>query len=143
MKKQKINKIGGWLILIIAIFILSALLSAYLLLHRLIWIFTLNVGIGVYISMFFLLVYSVLIWYSIYLILRKKRKAVNMSIIAMSAGLIFILWFFLIGQLIFTNYDKVLIWIYGIIYLVSNLVLAILISVYLKISKRVKKTFVK
>ena len=147
MKKsnnKKLRGIGGWLIPIVLIFFYSALTNSYLLIQRLVWAFTAYIGWGVFISMFLLFIYCSLIWYSIFLLLTEKKKAVNMSIIAMFSGFIFLLWYNFIGQLIlYVGQNKQQVITNGIFQLFLNLLIIIAITLYFKNSKRTKNTFVK
>ena len=140
--RRNLKGIAGWLAVVLIIFIISALNNSYLLIQRIVWMFTMTIGLGVYISMLILLVYSFLIWYSVYLILKKRKKAVKLSIIALIAGFIFGLWFYLIGKIIFTKFTKLII-ISGIPVILFNLILIIAIISYLKKSKRVKATLIR
>ncbi|MDO8623675.1 MAG: DUF2569 family protein [archaeon] len=136
--------IKGWLILIILGFFYSALTSSYLLIQRLVWAFTEHIGWGVFISMFLLFIYCSLIWYSIFLLLTEKKRAVNTSIIALISGFIFLLWYNFIGQLIlYIGENKQQVLTNGIFQLFINLLIIIAIALYFKNSKRVKNTFVK
>ena len=140
--KKNLKGISGWLAVILIVFIISALNNSYLLIQRIIWLFTKIIGPGVYISMFLLLIYSSLMWYSIYLILKKKKKAIKFSIIALITGFISGLWFYLIGRIILTQFTRLTI-INGISTILFNLILILAIISYLKKSKRVKNTLVR
>ena len=141
-KRKKIQRnasMPGWLVLVVIVFTISALNFSYLLIQRIIWLFTRTIGTGVYISMFLLLIYCYFMWSSIYLILKKRKKAVKFSIIALITGFIFGLWFYLIGRIIFTQFTRFTL-INGIPVILFNLILIIIIIFYLKKSKRVKAT---
>lgn len=131
--------IGGWIIVILIAFIISALNALYLIAQRVSWVLTQNIEWGVKVSLFLLIIYFALICCSIYLILRKKKKAVETSITALIFGMIFLLWYYLIGRIVF-SYDKIMI-IAGIFSILVNFAIIILIIFYLKKSKRVKSTF--
>jgi hypothetical protein len=138
-RQNKLKGISGWLMLVLILFFCSALNALYMLIQRIVWAFTRTIGTGVYISMFFFLIYSVLLGVSICLILMKKKKAIKFSIIALTSGIVLNLWYYLIGQLIFNPY-------YNLFYiptLLVNLIILIGIMVYIKKSRRVKNTFVR
>jgi len=140
--KNKFKGVHGWLAIVLIIFTISALNASYLLIQRINWLFTLPIGTGVYISMLFLLIYCPLIWYSIYLIMEHKKKAIKFSIIALIAGFIFNLWFYLVGLIILSQVTRLIIY-NGISTILFNLILILIIISYLKKSKRVKATLIR
>jgi len=127
------NKLGGWLVVVLIALILLELSAVYLLAQRIGTALTYSVQWGVYVSMFILLIYSILLLYSIYLILEKKKKAINLSIAALFFAVIFDIWYFVIGNYIF---NKPL----DFLSFLMNFVIVLVIIIYLKRSKRVKKT---
>jgi len=140
-KNAKINNLGGWLIVVLALFILSFFSSFSLLVEKVLAILFLNVGFGVYISAVLLLIYSVFLFCSIVLILQRKKKAYKISIAALYTGILFSLWYFVIAQLLFyinSNYFML-----NIADFTLNTAVSIILILYLKKSKRVKKTLVK
>jgi hypothetical protein len=142
--KDDLDGIDGWLVFVLVVFILSALNATYLLIQRISWAFNPDkiVGTGVFISMFFLLLYCTLIWYAIYHLFEEKKQAVNASILALGAGLLFAFWFNIIGQWIYYVGDnKTAVLQSGSINFVFDLVVTIFLILYLKKSKRVKETF--
>jgi hypothetical protein len=142
--KTKLKGISGWLAVIVILFVLSLLSALYLLIQRIIWIFTIQVGTGVYISSILLLIFCTLTAYSLFLIFKKKKKAIKFSIIALFAGFLFNLWFYLIGQLIFyPGQEKTQVITNGVYTNILNLALVFVIISYFRKSKRVKNTFVK
>lgn len=146
LKKRKVKRVsglGGWLLIVLMLFILSWISAAKLLYERVVLLIENgSVSYGVHISMFFLAVYCIFLGYSIYLALKKKRIAVKTSIISLAVGIIFLLWYYVVGRIIFYSSQQNLI-ASGFVFFLTNLILAVLISVYLKSSKRVKNTFVK
>ena len=140
--KNKFKVVHGWLAIVLIIFTISALNASYLLIQRINWLFTLPIGTGVYISMLFLLIYCPLIWYSIYLIMEHKKKAIKFSIIALIAGFIFNLWFYLVGLIILSQVTRLIIY-NGISTILFNLILILIIISYLRKSKRVKATLIR
>jgi len=139
--KSKLKGINGWIIIILILFAFSALNAFYLIVQRLIWIFTQQIEWGVKVSLFLLITYFTLICFSLYFILEKKKKAVKMSIISLVFGAVFALWYYVIGRLIFL-YGKTMI-ISGIFSFIINLAIIILVIFYFKKSKRVKNTLIK
>lgn len=146
-RKNKIRKspkgIHGWLALVVIIFTISALNATYLLIQRINWMFTAPIGAGVYISAFILLIYTSLMWYSIFLIAEHKKKAKKFSIAALITGFIFTLWYYLIGLIFFLpNFNRFVV-INSIFPILLNLIIILAIISYLKKSKRVKNTLIR
>jgi len=140
-KKAKINNLGGWLIVVLVLFVLSFLSSFSLLVEKMLAILFLKVGFGVYVSAILLLIYSIFLLYSITLILQRKKKAYKTSIKTLYLGILFNLWYFVIAQLIFyINFNY---FILNISNFICNTAISIILILYLKKSKRVKNTLVK
>ena len=140
---KKTKKIGGWLIPVLLFCLCSAIYSSYLLIQRIIAIANNRVLFGVYISVIFLIIYCGSIWGFLYFSLCKKKEAINIFKIAAVSGIVFALWFFLIGQLII-NPEGFLPGIYYYIpMLIVNLGFLAAVFFYLMKSKRARKTFVR
>jgi len=142
MAEKKFKGIGGWLILITLMFIFSAIANTYLLIQKIILLFN-NPSLGIYISAILSGIYCVLIWLSIIFIFMKKKIAVKLFIYAIVAGTIFIFWYFLISQLIYSSLNFMEILQNNIIIILFNLIINILVVIYLLKSKRVKNTLIK
>jgi hypothetical protein len=147
MAKKRVRKkgksIGGWLILILILLICSVISTIYLLMQKIIAIFTKIVGTGVYISAILLIIYSILLLLTIFFIINKKKKAIKTFIIAIIAGALFSIWYYIIGKLIYYPELKTQILTYNITNVIINLGISIAIGAYLLKSKRVKSTLTK
>ena len=141
-KIEQSKEIGGGLILVLIVFALSFLTAVSLLTQKIVAILLLNAKIGVYISAILLLFYTAFLFYSIVLVLLRKAKAVKISFLALYLGLVFTLWYWLIGPLIFYQ-QNLFLFMSNFVNLVINLAIIIAIILYLRKSKRVKDTFVK
>ncbi len=133
-KNAKTKNLGGWLIIVLILFVLSFLSAFSLLVEKMLAILFLNIRFGVYISAIFL-------FYSIVLILQRKKKAYKTSIAALYIGILFSLWYFVIAQLIF--YSNFRYFVLNTADFILNTAVLIILILYLKKSKRVKKTLVK
>lgn len=142
MAEKKLNGIGGWLILITLMFIFSAIANTYLLIQKIILLFN-NPSLGIYISAILSGIYCVLIWLSIIFIFMKKKIAIKLFIYVIVAGTIFIFWYFLISQLIYSSLNFMEILQNNLIIILFNLIINILVVIYLLKSKRVKTTLTK
>ena len=140
--KGQINKIGGWLILVLIICIYSAISALYLLMNKLVAIFTKTISTGVYISTLFLITYLGLILITIFFIMKKRKKTIKIFIITAIVGAIFSLWHSLIGPLIYFPDLKIETIIYNLLIVIINLVILLLVLFYFLRSKRVKRTLV-
>jgi len=143
MKRGKINNstkgIGGWLLIILIDFIFSGLSTFILLIQKLIIIFTSHAKAGVYISAVLLVTYIFFIWLTAYMILIKKKFALKTFIISAVTGTIFLIWYYIVSQLINNNP----IYIPNLLFVIVNIIITILIAGYLFLSKRVKNTLIK
>lgn len=143
LKNKKLASIGGWLLAIIVVLVLSWLSAARLLYERIsLFVTKGTVSYGVHISMFLLAVYCVFLGYSLYLILKKRKIAIKTSIISLVIGLVFSLWYYIIGRFIFFSSQQQFI-ASGFVSFFTNLIIAVAIIFYLKTSKRIKNTLVK
>lgn len=138
-KGKKLQGINGWLAIVLAIFILSAINSIILLNQKISVLVYLSFRIGVLISAVLLFVYCFFILFSIFLMLKKKKIAVKISITTLIIGIIFLIWYDIVGMIIF--YGKLI--LADLINFLINLVIMIVVILYLKKSKRVKNTLVK
>jgi len=145
--KKKYNKlagISGWLLLIIVLLVISAMNQIYALLARLflIAIYGPSTGWGVYITSALLLTCIFMIYYTIYFILSKQKKAISLINKTMLAVITLAFWFYVLGRLIFytknTQYIN-----HGIEIFFISTALAVLLMQYFQKSKRVKNTLVK
>jgi len=140
-KNAKIKNLGGWLVLVLVLFLLSFISSFSLLVEKILAILFLKIGFGVYISAILLLTYSVFLFYSIVLILQRKKKAYKTATKTLYIGILFNLWYFVIAQLLF--YINLNYFILNISNFICNTAVSIVLILYLKKSKRVKKTLVR
>lgn len=141
---NKLVRISGWLLLAIVFLVISVMFCLYALLERLYLfvIFGSSVSWGVYVTSILLLVYIIMVYYTLYLILSKQKKAISLINKTMLAGIILAFWLYVVGRLIFylgtTHYINQGIGIFFI-----NSALAVLLMQYFQKSKRVKNTLVK
>jgi len=138
--KNSIKGIGGWLLVVLLDFIFSAITLFILLIEKINMIFTGQAKFGVYISSFLLLAYCISISITIFMILTKRKLAIRTFIITAIIGTIFLIWYYLISQLIF-NYNSQI--ISNLIFVLINIAITVLIGLYLIKSKRVKNTLKK
>ncbi|MDO8517420.1 MAG: DUF2569 family protein [Nanoarchaeota archaeon] len=140
VKTKKANKIQSklsiWFIIILIVLILAEITAAYLLIQRL-WIlifYTSAIQWGAGVSMFILAFYNLFLVYSIYLIFRKRKKAINITITAAIFSIIFNLWYYVIGNYII--YHQI-----DYLPFTIDLIISTIIICYFIKSERVKKTF--
>ncbi|MBS3077811.1 DUF2569 family protein [Candidatus Pacearchaeota archaeon] len=129
--------IGGWLLVVLLMCILSGISNFILLVQKITNIFTLNVLQGVYLSAFLLLVYCIFIGITIFMILTKKKFAVKSFIIAAIVGTVFLIWYYIVAQLIYNPNVPI---ISNLIIVIVNISINILVAAYLTKSRRVKNT---
>ena len=142
---RKIKSIGGWLILILAIFTYSWISAFWLLYLRLkLLVIQGYVPIGVIVTMTILTAYCFFLGYSIILILKKRKQAIKITTVSLIIGLVFSAWYSVVGKLIFySTLGAKAILAAGLISFLMNFIIALAIILYLKNSKRVKNTFVR
>lgn len=141
--KSKLGGIWGWLLVALLLCIYSAIYSTNLLIQRAWAIVSQTAAAGVYISAIILIFYCLFIWATVYLVIAKKKKAIKAYIGAVISGVIFNLWFMIIGQWIYyPAYIKEIL-IYNSPALLFNLALTFGILFYFLKSKRVKKTLIR
>lgn len=139
---RKINGLGGWLIVALIVLVFYYLSALYLLIEKLGRIILFNAGFGVYVSGFLLLFSCFFLLYSIILILEQKKKAKELTLIALLISLIFSVWYNILGPIIFYSAYKTLLIENFSSFLINFLIFFVLIA-YFKKSERVKNTFVK
>jgi len=140
MKNKNPSKISGWLLILLIGFGLSALNFILLLAQKTLMILSGRAQWGVYLSAVLLLIYLVLIISSIFLILKKKRKSIQFSIAALIIGFIFIVWYTILGPILYYNSKGLS---FGIVVTLVNLLLSIIVVSYLKRSRRVRITLIR
>jgi hypothetical protein len=139
--KNSIKGIGGWLLVVLLDFIFSTITTFILFMQKLMAILTNQAKFGVYISAFLLLAYCISITITIFMILTKRKLAIKIFIITAVIGAIFLIWYYLISQLIYYyNLNQI---ISNLIFVLINLAITVLIAAYLIKSKRVKNTLTK
>lgn len=136
-KKKKLRGIGGWLLIILFICIISWITNFILFVQISTLIRTQTVEI--FISAFFLLAYLFLMGSTIFMILAKKKSATKLFIISIIIGAIFLIWHYLIVPLIYLS--KKIVIFPNLLTIIINITITILIIFYLIKSKRVKNTF--
>ena len=140
-KKEKgPNGIGGWLLVVLLLCILSAISNLALLIQKLASIIT-QFKVGILISAVLLLVYSTLIWITIFMIFKKKKSAIKGYIYSFIAGTLFVIWYYLVSWLIYFPDQTVQI-VQNLIIIFVNVLIMALMLLYLLKSKRVKNTLV-
>jgi hypothetical protein len=138
-KTKKLSGIGGWLLIILIEFILSAISSIFLLAQKVISIAQGKALLGVYVSIILLLFYLAFIIASICLILLKKKRATKIVMTTLIISIVFAVWYYFLGRLIITKQvlaDDLLLCL-------IDLTISVLMIFYFKKSKRVKNTLVK
>ena len=140
-KKKQLKGIGGWLIVVLLLCVLSWISNFVLLIQKIISI-TNQAKIGVFISASLLLIYLLFMGATIFMILTKKKLAIKLFIISIIVGAIFLIWYYLISLLIYSANigDKLF---SNLLTIVINITITILIAFYLIKSKRVKNTLIK
>jgi len=140
-KKEKgPDGIGGWLLVVLLLCILSAISNLALLIQKLASIIT-QFKVGILISAVLLLVYSTLIWITIFMIFKKKKSAIKGYIYSFIAGTLFVIWYYLVSWLIYFPDQTVQI-VQNLIIIFVNVLIMALMLLYLLKSKRVKNTLV-
>jgi hypothetical protein len=140
-KKEKVPKgIGGWLLVVLLLCILSAVSNLNILIPRLISVIT-QFKIGVLISAALLLVYYIFMGMTILMIFKKKKLAIKGYTYSFITGALFMIWYHLVAWFIYFPDKTVQIAQNFVAVLVSILIMA-LILLYLLKSKRVKNTLV-
>jgi hypothetical protein len=144
-KDKKLKGITGWLLIILFIFLVSALSSLILLFQKIkLFIIDSFSSLGVLITIIILIAYCVFIYYGIYLMANEKKKAVKISFIVLILAILFEVWYRILAVIIFYNgLDKINLLKFGLMYLMLNLFFIIAIFFYLRNSKRVKETLTK
>ena len=140
-KKKQLKGIGGWLIVVLLLCVLSWISNFVLLIQKIISI-TNQAKIGVFISASLLLIYLLFMGATIFMILTKKKLAIKLFIISIIVGAIFLIWYYLISLLIYSANigDKLF---SNLLTIVINIAISILIAFYFIKSKRVKNTLIK
>jgi len=138
-KIKKLSGINGWLLIVLIDFILSAISGIVLLYLRIIGIIQGKAAWGVYISSLILLIYLAFIISSIFLITLKKKSAVKTAMITLIIGIVFAVWYYILGKLIITEQIS----INDFLLCLFNLVILVLMIFYFKKSKRVKNTLIR
>ena len=140
-KKKWLKGIGGWLIVVLLLCVLSWISNFVLLIQKIISI-TNQAKIGVFISASLLLIYLLFMGATIFMILTKKKLAIKLFIISIIVGAIFLIWYYLISLLIYsTNISNQI--FPNLLTIILNITVTVLIAFYFIKSKRVKNTFVK
>jgi hypothetical protein len=140
-KNRELRGIGGWLIVILLLCILSWI-SNFVLLVQKITSITIQTPKGVFISASLLLIYLFFIGFTIFMILTKKKLAIKLFIISMVIGAIFLIWYYLISLLIYsTNISNQI--FSNLLTIIINIAITALIALYFIKSKRVKNTLIK
>ena len=140
-KKKQLKGIGGWLIVVLLLCVLSWISNFVLLIQKIISI-TNQAKIGVFISASLLLIYLLFMGGTIFMILTKKKSAIRWFIISIVVGAIFLIWYYLISLLIYsTNISNQI--FPNLLTIILNITVTVLIAFYFIKSKRVKNTFVK
>jgi len=138
-RKKKTEKgFGIGAILVLAVFIISIISSLLLLWQRIPLIIGLQATIGVWVSFVLLLIYFVFLLMSVYLMTLKRRSAIKMSLNTIVAGVVFIIWYDIIGIVIFYGGLDVT----RLLEFFINAGISLVIFFYIKNSKRVKEIFV-
>jgi hypothetical protein len=138
---SKFRGVSGWLVLVLAIFSAVLIQMLFMIGKRvhLVSVYGIANSIGVFISLILMLIYAVLVAIGIYFILKKRKLAIKVGVAAMIQGMVFTLWFNLIGILMFYGFYPRLL-INGAIAILLTLVMAVSVIVYLLNSRRVKAT---
>jgi hypothetical protein len=144
-KKKDSKGIRGWLVVVMALFILIFFESVYMLAQRLTMIILDPLtSLGIYISVGILIVVIFFNVQSIILMIKRKKKAVDIGVASLVASIIFVFWYNIIGVLIFySGASNLFFLVNGVINAAINAAVFIAVILYLKKSKRVKDTLVK
>jgi len=140
--KNSIKGVGGWLLVVVLLCILSGISNFILLVQRIIIIFTSQAKAGVFISASLLFIYCFLIWLTVFMILAKKKFAIKSFITAVIIGALFLIWYYLVSTLIYLQYTSGQIFS-NLLIVIINICITILIAFYLTKSTRVKNTLTK
>lgn len=132
--------IRGWLIVVLCAYFISALSVIYLIYQRYKVIFDFNAPLGVRISVVLLILYGTFLLITILFIFMKRRAAVRTAVWTFVFGFIFLIWFYLLGALIFARARFTDLIMHSWIIILINLVVSVSLLVYMLRSERVKRT---
>ena len=139
---KKLKGIYGLLLIVFFIYLLSLFSLVYMLSQRVSLVLAKSAGLGIYITLFLSLFYLFFLIYSIVLMVRMKKKFIRTSIAALSLGIVFSLWYYIVGYSLFNPPNPPL-FFNNLASFTFNLLLSVGIIIYLKKSSRVRNTFVR
>lgn len=130
---KKIEGIGGWLLVLIFDLIFSSISNSFILFGKIN-----QKGI----SSFFLGAYILFTTITLFMILFKKRAAIRTFIAGALAGAAFLIWDFLVLPFGFLSTNPKALF-FNLFFIIANITITVIITLYLLKSKRVKNTLKK
>ncbi len=130
---KKIEGIGGWLLVLIFDLIFSSISNSFILFGKIN-----QKGI----SSFFLGAYILFTTITLFMILFKKRAAIRTFIAGALAGAAFLIWDFLVLPFGFLSKNPKALF-FNLFFIIANITITVIITLYLLKSKRVKNTLKK
>jgi len=129
---------------VLVVFLLSLVSALYFLWIRIFSLIQGNANPGRVISTFILLFYAYYLIKSIYLFSKLKREAIEKGVTAMYLGIILSLWLYLLAPILLAEdfTTKIEILKSSFFFLLLNLGIGIILLVYLKRSKEIRKILI-